>query len=73
MQEQRQAQAEHEAEVNELWRRIDEGNDRLAAVKRDMQLAQQDMDNAREDMQLAQTDLNAYMSKRPDSAKDRRW
>ena len=73
MQEQRQTQAEHEAEVNELWKRIDEGNERLGVVKRDMQLARQDMDNAREDMQLAQTDLDAYIARRPDSAVDRRW
>ncbi|KAK9806406.1 hypothetical protein WJX73_002672 [Symbiochloris irregularis] len=63
--EQEQAKARHQAEVDELWGRIDEGNERLATVKQDMQLARQDMD-------AAESDLDAYIARRPKSAVDRR-
>lgn len=79
VQEQARLQREHKAEVDELYRQIEEGNDRLEQVQRDMQLARQDMDNARqditsaaEDMRHAETGFNQFMLRRPESAFSRR-
>ena len=65
VQGQQQERAQHQAEVDDLWRKIEEGNERLATVKQDMQLARRDMDNA-------ESDLDAYIARRPKSAIDRR-